>query len=116
MDVEDDTESFIQAAVDALEGAKRLLQKICRPPKRSDTMFPEEAVIAARGLETYVSESVMTIKKSYKDNEMKSGKFFMATLAADRELQNIRFRIWYLQTRSNFVDSRYDKSNSALHS
>jgi hypothetical protein len=86
MAVDDDANSSIQAALIAFERARKLLQKICKPPRTPDMMFPEETVTAARRLERHLAQSVMRINKSYDQGLSDCGKAFIEALADDREL------------------------------
>jgi hypothetical protein len=86
MAVDDDANSSIQAALIAFERARKLLQKICKPPRTPDMMFPEETVTAARRLERHLAQSVMRINKSYDQGLSDCGKAFKEALADDREL------------------------------
>jgi hypothetical protein len=86
MAADDDTNSSIQAALIAFERARKVLQKICKPPKTLDMMFSEETVTAARRLERHLAQSVMRISKSYDQGLSDCGKAFIEALADDRKL------------------------------
>jgi hypothetical protein len=86
MAADDDKDGSIQAAVNAFERGKTLLQKICRLAERPDTIFPEDTLMAVQDLESCLSQSVHKIEDSYNRNQNDFGKPFTAALAANRKL------------------------------
>jgi hypothetical protein len=85
MAVDNDNDKSIQAVLNAFEREKALLRKICRSPTRSDTMVPHDTLVAARGLQSYLSQCVTEIELAYNENRINFGKRFLVALSADRK-------------------------------
>jgi hypothetical protein len=88
MAVDGDKDEYIQAAVNAFERAKTLLQKICRPSRIPGMVFLGETITAARCLESYLCQSLTRIENSYLESWNGSRDTVGTALATDRKSLN----------------------------